>query len=55
MGDEFIDLELAAGVVVNKGRELATALDSTEGTALPNAAGDELECYKAMFVRSTMA
>ena len=43
MSDELVDLELAAGVVVDEAGELAAALDAAEGTALPDTSGDELE------------
>jgi len=43
VGDELIDLELASHVVVNEVGKLGTALDTTEGTSLPDATSDELE------------
>lgn len=45
MRDEFVDLELAGEVVVDEVGELRAALDATESAALPDAAGDELECW----------
>lgn len=44
VGDEFVDLELAGHVVVDEVWELGATLDTAEGAALPDAAGDELEC-----------
>lgn len=44
MSNELVDLELAAHVVVDETTHLAAALDTTKSTALPYAAGDELEC-----------
>lgn len=44
VGDELINLELAVHVVVDQAAHLAAALDTTEGTALPHASGNELEC-----------
>lgn len=43
VGDELIDLELAIHVVVNEVGKLGATLDTTEGTSLPDTAGDELE------------
>lgn len=42
--DEFVDLELAAHVVVDEVRELRAAFDAAECASFPYAAGDELEC-----------
>ena len=44
VGDELVDLELAAHVVVDKAAHLAAALDTTESAPLPYTSGDELEC-----------
>lgn len=43
VGDELIDLELAAQVVVNEIGKLGTALNTTEGASLPDTASDKLE------------
>lgn len=44
MRDELVDLQLAVLVVLDELAHLRAALDAAEGTALPHAAGDELEC-----------
>ena len=44
VGDELVNLQLAGHVVVNQVGKLSAALDTTESAALPDAAGDELEC-----------
>jgi hypothetical protein len=43
VGDELVDLELAGHVVVDEVGKLSAALDTTEGTSLPDTTGDELE------------
>jgi hypothetical protein len=43
VGDELVDLELAVHVVVDKVGKLSAALDTTEGTSLPDTTGNELE------------
>lgn len=43
--DELVDLELAVEIVVDEIGQLAAALDASECAALPDATGDELECY----------
>lgn len=45
MSDELVDLEVAIHVVRDKARKLSAALDTAERATLPDAAGDELECY----------
>lgn len=50
VGDELIDLEVAVHVVSNKAGELGAALDAAKGAALPDTAGDELECYGMLVV-----
>ena len=44
MRDELVDFEFARHVIVDEVRKLAAAFDASECTALPYAAGDELEC-----------
>jgi hypothetical protein len=54
VGDELIDLQLALQVVIYQVGKLAAAFDTTEGTALPDTAGNELECcsrYKEIQIR----
>lgn len=41
--DELVDLEVAVHVVGDQAGELRAALYAAEGTAFPDAAGDELE------------
>jgi len=53
VGDELIDLELASHVVVNEVGKLGTALDTTEGTSLPDATSDELERSSGNFLSSS--
>jgi hypothetical protein len=48
VSDKLIDLKLPRHVVIHKLRELAAALYATEGTAFPNATGDELERYRSI-------
>jgi hypothetical protein len=43
VGDELVDLELAGHVVIDEVGKLSAALDTTEGTSLPDTTGDELE------------
>ena len=43
MGDELIDLEVAALVIRDEAGKLAAALDTTECAAFPYTTGDELE------------
>lgn len=45
VGDELVDLQLAAHVVVDEAAHLTATLDTAESAALPHAAGDELECW----------
>jgi hypothetical protein len=44
--DEFVHLEPAVLVVLDEAGELGAALHAAEGAALPDAAGDKLECYR---------
>lgn len=44
MGNELVDLEFAAQIVVDQVGELGAALDASESAALPYTAGNELEC-----------
>ena len=44
VSDEFVHLELAVEVVVDQTGQLCATLDATEGTSLPDTAGDKLEC-----------
>lgn len=50
MGDEFVDHQLAAQVVVHQVWELAAALDAAECAALPHTSGDQLECYSRQYI-----
>lgn len=43
MGDELVHHEAALEVVPHEAHHLGTALDAAKGTALPDAARDELE------------
>ena len=45
VGDELVDHQLAAEVVVHQAWQLAAALDAAECAALPHTSGDQLECY----------
>lgn len=45
MRDELIDLQLALQVVINKVRQLAATLYTTESASPPDTSGDELERY----------
>lgn len=45
MGDEFVDLQVAVEVVLNKAWKLSATLHTTKGTSLPHTASDELESY----------
>lgn len=44
VGDELVHLELAVQVIVDQTGELCATLDTTEGTSLPDTAGNQLEC-----------
>ena len=46
VGDELVDLQLAVQVVLDEAGQLRPALDAAEGTSLPLATSDELECYR---------
>jgi hypothetical protein len=43
VGDKFINLESASEVILNKGREFTSSLDTTKGRSSPYTASDELE------------
>lgn len=45
VGDELVHLELAVEVVIHQTGQLGATLDTTESTALPHTAGNQLECY----------
>lgn len=45
VGDKLVDLEVALHVVVDEAGELGATLDAAKGAALPDTAGDKLECY----------
>lgn len=45
VGDEFVNLEVTVKVVLDETGQLAAALDTAKGTALPHAASYKLECY----------
>jgi len=44
VGDEFVNLELAGHVVIDKVGQLSAALDTAKGATLPYTASNELEC-----------
>lgn len=44
--NELVDLEAALEVVLDQAGELAAALDTTKGAALPYTTRDELECCR---------
>lgn len=46
VGDELVHLELAVEVVVHQTGQLRATLDATEGAALPDTAGNQLECFE---------
>lgn len=50
MGDELVDHQLAAQIVVHQVWELAAALDAAERAALPHTSGDQLECYNRQYI-----
>ena len=45
VGDELIDLQLAVQIIINQVGKLGAAFDTAECTALPDTAGDKLECF----------